>query len=68
MKRLKIKELELATLQNYRDACRLHPESEFVKGTLTAYRTVLQNLGWTWNSLLDQENVNSGIKKLREGH
>lgn len=67
MRRLKIKELELDTLQNYRDACRL-PESEFVKGTLTAYRRVLQNMGWTWNSLLDRENVDREIKRLREEH
>jgi len=65
MKRLTIRELELDTLQRYRDAYRC-PETEFVRGLLIAYRAVLQNLGWTWKSLLSMEQVNNGIKRLRE--
>lgn len=67
MRRLKIEELELNTLQHYRDVYR-SPETEFVKGQSIAYRTVLQNLGWTWQSLNSLENVNNEIKKLREKH
>lgn len=67
MRRLKIGELELNTLLNYRDAYR-SPESDFVKGQQIAYRTVLQNMGWTWKSLMNLENVNNEIKKLREAN
>lgn len=67
MRRLKIEELELDTLQNYKDVYR-SPQTEFVKGQSIAYRTVLQNLGWTWKSLMSLETVNSEIKKLRERH
>lgn len=67
MKRLKIEELELDILQRYRDIYR-SPETEFVRGQSIAYRTVLQNLGWTWKSLMSLENINNEIKKLREKH
>lgn len=67
MRRLKIEELELDTLQRYRDVYR-SPEIEFTRGQSIAYRTVLQNLGWTWKSLMSLETVNSEIKKLREKH
>ena len=67
MRRLKIEELELDTLQRYRDVYR-SPETEFVRGQSIAYKTVLQNLGWTWKSLMNLENVNSEIKRLREKH